>query len=93
MFFSVYVNLLNREKKICFFAVVCLTFIVPNFVGLSNLRQHAGLLPESMIWGYIVQLSSVLRSIHAAGLACRAFDPSKILITGKSRYDRNYSFK
>lgn len=54
-------------------------------VGLSNLRQHAGLLPESMIWGYIVQLSSVLRSIHAAGLACRAFDPSKILITGKSR--------
>lgn len=57
--------------------------------GLSNLRQHAGLLPESMIWGYIVQLSSVLRSIHAAGLACRAFDPSKILITGKSRLRLN----
>ncbi|XP_042900388.1 PAN2-PAN3 deadenylation complex subunit pan3 isoform X3 [Parasteatoda tepidariorum] len=53
---------------------------------LNNLRQHAGLLPESLIWGYIVQLSSVLRSIHAAGLACRAFDPSKILVTGKSRY-------
>lgn len=57
--------------------------------GLSSLRQHAGLLPESLIWGYIVQLSSVLRSIHAAGLACRAFDPSKILVTGKSRLRLN----
>ncbi|CAH2225153.1 PAN2-PAN3 deadenylation complex subunit PAN3 isoform X5 [Pelobates cultripes] len=48
-------------------------------------RQHAGLLPESLIWAYIVQLSSALRSIHTAGLACRVMDPSKILITGKSR--------
>ncbi|XP_067134771.1 PAN2-PAN3 deadenylation complex subunit pan3 isoform X3 [Centruroides vittatus] len=57
--------------------------------GLNNLRQHAGLLPESLIWAYIVQLSSVLRTIHAAGLACRAFEPSKILITGKSRLRLN----
>ncbi|PRD24883.1 UNVERIFIED_CONTAM: pan3 [Trichonephila clavipes] len=57
---------------------------------MSNLRQHAGLLPESLIWGYIVQLSSVLRTIHAAGLACRAFDPSKILVTGKSRQELNF---
>ncbi|GIY40905.1 PAN2-PAN3 deadenylation complex subunit pan3 [Caerostris darwini] len=56
---------------------------------LNSLRQHAGLLPESLIWGYIVQLSSVLRTIHAAGLACRAFDPSKILVTGKSRLRLN----
>uniref|UniRef100_A0A1A8FPZ2 PAN3 poly(A) specific ribonuclease subunit homolog n=1 Tax=Nothobranchius korthausae TaxID=1143690 RepID=A0A1A8FPZ2_9TELE len=48
-------------------------------------RQHAGLLPESLIWAYIVQLSSALRSIHTAGLACRVMDPSKILITGKTR--------
>ncbi|KAM9333220.1 PAN2-PAN3 deadenylation complex subunit PAN3 isoform 3-T3 [Pholidichthys leucotaenia] len=48
-------------------------------------RQHAGLLPESLIWAYIVQLSSALRTIHTAGLACRAMDPSKILITGKTR--------
>jgi len=49
-------------------------------------RQHAGLLPESLIWAYIVQLSSALRTIHTAGLACRVMDPSKILITGKTRY-------
>ncbi|XP_043929204.1 PAN2-PAN3 deadenylation complex subunit PAN3 [Protopterus annectens] len=48
-------------------------------------RQHAGLLPESLIWAYIVQLSSALRTIHTAGLACRVMDPTKILITGKSR--------
>lgn len=49
-------------------------------------RQHAGLLPESLIWAYIVQLSSALRTIHTAGLACRVMDPTKILITGKTRY-------
>uniref|UniRef100_A0A8D0A3T7 PAN2-PAN3 deadenylation complex subunit PAN3 n=1 Tax=Sander lucioperca TaxID=283035 RepID=A0A8D0A3T7_SANLU len=48
-------------------------------------RQHAGLLPESLIWAYIVQLSSALRTIHTAGLACRVMDPSKIVITGKTR--------
>ncbi|XP_030205541.1 PAN2-PAN3 deadenylation complex subunit PAN3 [Gadus morhua] len=48
-------------------------------------RQHAGLLPESLIWAYIVQLSSALRTVHTAGLACRVMDPSKILITGKTR--------
>uniref|UniRef100_A0A673HZG8 PAB-dependent poly(A)-specific ribonuclease subunit PAN3-like n=1 Tax=Sinocyclocheilus rhinocerous TaxID=307959 RepID=A0A673HZG8_9TELE len=48
-------------------------------------RQHVGLLPESLIWAYIVQLSSALRTIHTAGLACRVMDPSKILITGKTR--------
>uniref|UniRef100_A0ABM5FWQ7 PAN2-PAN3 deadenylation complex subunit PAN3 n=1 Tax=Pogona vitticeps TaxID=103695 RepID=A0ABM5FWQ7_9SAUR len=48
-------------------------------------RQHAGLLPESLIWAYIVQLSSALRTIHTAGLACRVMDPTKILVTGKTR--------
>ncbi|KAF7251000.1 PAN2-PAN3 deadenylation complex subunit pan3 [Varanus komodoensis] len=48
-------------------------------------RQHAGLLPESLIWAYVVQLSSALRTIHTAGLACRVMDPTKILVTGKTR--------
>nr|CAB3264644.1 PAB-dependent poly(A)-specific ribonuclease subunit PAN3-like [Phallusia mammillata] len=48
-------------------------------------RQNAGLLPESLIWTYVVQLTSALRCIHAAGLACRVMDPTKILITDKSR--------
>uniref|UniRef100_H2ZDN5 Poly(A) specific ribonuclease subunit PAN3 n=1 Tax=Ciona savignyi TaxID=51511 RepID=H2ZDN5_CIOSA len=48
-------------------------------------RQNAGLLPESLIWTYVVQLTSALRCIHTAGLACRVMDPTKIIITDKSR--------
>ena len=42
-------------------------------------------LPEALIWSYIVQLSSVLRTIHAHGLACRVMDPTKILLLDKTR--------
>jgi len=42
-------------------------------------------LPEALIWSYIVQLSSVLRTIHAHGLACRVMDPTKILLMDKTR--------
>jgi len=57
----------------------------------SLLRQQAaianstGLLPESLIWNYVIQLTSALRYIHGAGLACRTLDPSKIMVLGKSR--------
>lgn len=59
--------------------------VVLSVIGVCEPRQHAGLLPESLIWAYVVQLCSAMRTIHAAGLACRMLDPSKILITGKSR--------
>lgn len=54
------------------------------------LRQQAmltqnGLLPESLIWTYIIQLTSALRHIHSAGLACRTLDPTKILVINKTR--------
>jgi len=57
----------------------------------SLLRQQAaiansqGLLPESLIWNYVIQLTSALRYVHGAGLACRTLDPSKILVLGKNR--------
>lgn len=57
--------------------------------GSTGPRQHAGLLPESLIWAYVVQLSSSLRAIHAAGLSCRTLDPSKIIIYSKSRLRLN----
>jgi len=43
--------------------------------------QRSKFLPESLIWTIIIQLSSALRTIHAIGLACRAFDPTKIIVT------------
>lgn len=62
----------------------------PYTAGKANgPRQHAGLLPESLIWSYIVQLSSALRTIHAYGLACRVMDPTKVLLTDKSRIRLN----
>ncbi|XP_013412688.1 PAN2-PAN3 deadenylation complex subunit pan3 isoform X1 [Lingula anatina] len=57
--------------------------------GLNGPRQHAGLLPESLIWSYVVQLSSALRTIHTQGLACRVMDPTKILIVDKTRLRLN----
>nr|XP_039255415.1 PAN2-PAN3 deadenylation complex subunit pan3-like [Styela clava] len=51
----------------------------------NNNGGKSGLLPESLIWTYVVQLTSALRCIHSAGLACRVMDPTKIIITGKSR--------
>jgi PAB-dependent poly(A)-specific ribonuclease subunit 3 len=54
------------------------------------LRQQAmltqnGLLAESLIWTYVIQLTSALRHIHSSALACRTLDPTKILVTSKSR--------
>uniref|UniRef100_A0A1B6C5K5 PAN2-PAN3 deadenylation complex subunit PAN3 n=2 Tax=Clastoptera arizonana TaxID=38151 RepID=A0A1B6C5K5_9HEMI len=50
------------------------------------LRQQQGsLLPESIIWSYVIQLTGALRVIHAAGLASRSLDPSKVLLSGRSR--------
>ncbi|KAK9886254.1 hypothetical protein WA026_015767 [Henosepilachna vigintioctopunctata] len=42
-------------------------------------------LPEPLIWNYIIQLTSALRIIHSTHLACRSLDPTKIIVTSKSR--------
>ncbi|KAI9203946.1 uncharacterized protein BJ171DRAFT_507112 [Polychytrium aggregatum] len=46
-------------------------------------------LPERVLWSYVVQLVSCLKTIHGAGLAARVIEPSKILITGKNRIRLN----
>lgn len=53
--------------------------------GSSGGGGGSGLLPETMIWTYVVQLASALRHIHTAGLACRTLDPTKILVINKTR--------
>ncbi|KAJ3127746.1 PAB-dependent poly(A)-specific ribonuclease subunit 3 [Nowakowskiella sp. JEL0407] len=44
---------------------------------------------EKTLWSYITQISSALKTIHAANLAARVIEPSKILITGKNRIRLN----
>ncbi|XP_055893130.1 PAN2-PAN3 deadenylation complex subunit PAN3-like [Biomphalaria glabrata] len=53
--------------------------------GKNASTGRSSFLPESLIWTYIVQLSSALRAIHAANLAARSLDPSRIIVTGKYR--------
>ena len=66
--------------------------------GLGGLHNNgssssgSGLLPETLIWTYVMQLTSALRHIHTAGLACRTLDPTKILVINKTRY-RPYTFE
>jgi PAB-dependent poly(A)-specific ribonuclease subunit 3 len=45
--------------------------------------------PESVMWSYVTQIASALKTIHSAGLAARVLDPSKLLITGKNRVRLN----
>ncbi|CAD5119405.1 DgyrCDS8020 [Dimorphilus gyrociliatus] len=53
--------------------------------NLADGGRQPVLLPENILWSYVVQLSSALRLMHSNGLACRVVDPSKIIITDKSR--------
>ncbi|XP_033223809.1 PAN2-PAN3 deadenylation complex subunit PAN3 isoform X2 [Belonocnema kinseyi] len=57
-----------------------------SFSHSKNVRQqHNNMLPESVIWSYIIQLTAALRVIHAAGLAYRCLDPTKVLLTSRTR--------
>ena len=43
-------------------------------------------LPERLLWNYIIQLTGAVRRVHSTDLACRAIDPTKILLISNSRY-------
>ncbi|KAL3422743.1 pab-dependent poly -specific ribonuclease subunit pan3 [Phlyctema vagabunda] len=45
--------------------------------------------PEPVLWGYIVQLTSAIKAIHDVNLAVRCIEPSKVLLTGKNRIRLN----
>ncbi|EWC47134.1 hypothetical protein DRE_03503 [Drechslerella stenobrocha 248] len=49
----------------------------------QNQTQNAN--TEHMLWSYIVQIASALKTIHAAGLAARTIQPNKLLLTNKNR--------
>ncbi|KAJ5409528.1 uncharacterized protein N7487_003887 [Penicillium crustosum] len=42
-------------------------------------------IPEQVLWGYMTQIANGLKAIHANGLAARVLEPSKVLLTAKSR--------
>ena len=52
-------------------------------------RAPSVLVPEQVLWSYIVQMANALKAIHMAGLAARVIDPTKILLTSKNRIRLN----
>ncbi|KAJ5274665.1 Zinc finger CCCH-type [Penicillium chrysogenum] len=42
-------------------------------------------IPEQLLWGYMTQIANGLKAIHGNGLAARVLEPSKILLTAKTR--------
>ena len=73
--------------RLCWLPTV--TFIVLFLFSDERKVKHnfynLGLLPESLLWSYIIELCSALRAVHSAGLAVRALDPSKVLVTSRGR--------
>ncbi|KAK9238789.1 hypothetical protein V1525DRAFT_80429 [Lipomyces kononenkoae] len=47
--------------------------------------SRSPVVPEQVLWSYLVQLSSALKTIHSANLAARVLDPSKVILTSKMR--------
>ena len=54
-----------------------------------NARASQSLVPESILWSYMVQVASALKIIYGHGLAARLLDPSKIIVTSKNRIRLN----
>lgn len=52
--------------------------------------QHSQVhITEGVMWSYVTQITSALKTIHTVGLAARVLDPSKILVTSKNRIRLN----
>ncbi|KAI2622100.1 hypothetical protein GGS21DRAFT_547811 [Xylaria nigripes] len=56
-----------------------------HFPTTPNRFGRAAPVPEKVLWGYLVQLSSALKTIHKAKLAARCIDLSKVILTDKNR--------
>lgn len=50
-----------------------------------NGSRSLGLLPEQSVWDFVIQLTSIIRTIHSMNLACRIISPSRLLVDHKSR--------
>ncbi|KAI1330045.1 PAB-dependent poly(A)-specific ribonuclease subunit PAN3 [Xylariaceae sp. FL0255] len=53
----------------------------PSTPAARYAQQHV---PEEVLWSYLAQLASALRTIHKAKLAARCIDLSKIILTNKN---------
>ena len=67
------------------------TLIEHHFPTSPHPHQHrhnnrvVATIPLHVMWNYIVQLASAIKAVHAANLAVRCMDPSKVIITSENR--------
>src|ERR1700737_1199549 len=52
-------------------------------------HHNPTVIPEKLIWGYIIQIATGLKAIHSLGLACRVIDLSTLLVTSDRRVRLN----
>ncbi|KAK5074105.1 PAB-dependent poly(A)-specific ribonuclease subunit 3 [Lithohypha guttulata] len=52
-------------------------------------RNSIDQVSETVLWSYVTQLASALKTVHNSGLAARVLDTSKVLVTGKNRVRLN----
>ena len=53
----------------------------------GRLQAQSNRIQERTLWSYIIQITSAIKAVHDAGLAVRVVDPTKVLVSGKNRYD------
>ena len=53
--------------------------------GNSASLQLDAFIPESTLWGVIVQVAMGIRHVHERGLAVRTVDVNKVIVSGKNR--------
>lgn len=54
----------------------------------DRLQVQSTTVPERTMWTYVVQIANAIKAVHDAGLAVRMIDATKVLLTGKNRYDQ-----
>lgn len=66
------------------------TLVEHHFTNTNRFGNRvAQTVPEPVLWSYIVQLASAVKAVHAASLAVRCMDPSKVILTDKGRIRLN----
>ena len=66
------------------------TLVEHHFTSTNRYGNRvAQTVPEPVLWSYIVQIASAIKSVHAASLAVRCMEPSKVILTDKGRIRLN----
>jgi PAB-dependent poly(A)-specific ribonuclease subunit 3 len=42
-------------------------------------------IPESLMWSFVIQILSIMKTIHTAGMALRVLDLTNVLLTNQNR--------